>query len=271
MKWYDKTSSPKERYHFEAMMEFLKQDLKSRETCKLLNEARSDSVSKTANMPYRAKSATTALFNKAKPERNDGCPVCRRERHPLWKCSYFMGMSPAQRCAAVRRHGFCYNCLSDRHTVAACLSKNVCQTCERKHHSLICTIPKTQDRAAGKETSERRNNTENRHETSQNCLVLTPATGMSALGKTSAPSILLQVLKLQISNPSTGQTKEIFALFDSGATHSWLLRSLAEELGLEKKEKGTFSLQTFGGGAREVNSTQVLCCLRGNEGTPASH
>ena len=113
MKWYDKTSNPKERYDFEAMMEFLKQDLRSRETCKLLSETRSDSAGKTAYLPNRARSATSALFNNAEPEGNRGCPVCQRERHSLWKCSQFMSMNQAQRFAAVKIHGFCFNCLSD--------------------------------------------------------------------------------------------------------------------------------------------------------------
>ena len=173
-----------------------------------------------------------------------------------------MSMNQAQRFAAVKIHGFCFNCLSDQHSVIACWSKNVCQVCQRRHNSLICSrIPKTQERAAGRKPPDRRDDTDNSHETSRNCLAMTPTTEMNALGKVDSPStILLQVLKLQVSNPSTGQAKDIFVLFDSGATHSWLLKSLADELGLEKKGKMKFSLQTFGGKAAEVDSTQVHCC-----------
>lgn len=64
------------------------------------------------------------------------CKVCKGS-HQHYKCATFLAMPPADRHALVRKLSLCYNCLSDGHSINKCNSKKSCQTCKKRHHTLI--------------------------------------------------------------------------------------------------------------------------------------
>ena len=64
------------------------------------------------------------------------CPI-DKEEHYTGKCPKFLAMTVAQRVSEIKKHGLCFNCLSDQHTSKDCLSKATCRECKGKHHTLI--------------------------------------------------------------------------------------------------------------------------------------
>lgn len=64
------------------------------------------------------------------------CLICRKF-HSLRYCKRFIAMSVLCRRRAVRRHGYCWNCLARSHQSAHCSSKDVCQRCEGTHHTML--------------------------------------------------------------------------------------------------------------------------------------
>ncbi|XP_059222643.1 uncharacterized protein LOC131996758 isoform X2 [Stomoxys calcitrans] len=52
-------------------------------------------------------------------------------------CRQFLKMAVKDRRRAVVRHKYCLNCLARSHKTAQCTSTNLCQRCERGHHTLL--------------------------------------------------------------------------------------------------------------------------------------
>ncbi|XP_059216398.1 uncharacterized protein LOC131994114 isoform X1 [Stomoxys calcitrans] len=64
------------------------------------------------------------------------CLICKNY-HPLRYCRQFLKMAVKDRRRAVVRHKYCLNCLARSHKTAQCTSTNLCQRCERGHHTLL--------------------------------------------------------------------------------------------------------------------------------------
>ena len=60
------------------------------------------------------------------------CQICD-EGHSIWKCK----LDVQERRKRARERRLCYNCLSGAHRATECPSKTMCQTCNKKHHSML--------------------------------------------------------------------------------------------------------------------------------------
>ena len=70
------------------------------------------------------------------PKRNKDCRYCNRD-YPLQKCFRF-GRLPAQvHIAVVRKHRYCFNCLTHSHRIRNCQSCERCGVCLGEHHTLL--------------------------------------------------------------------------------------------------------------------------------------
>lgn len=66
------------------------------------------------------------------------CVSCGKTDHTkLVQCPAFLAMSPHGRFNLIKRNKLCNNCFSDKHTLLDCNSTNTCQSCKRKHNSLL--------------------------------------------------------------------------------------------------------------------------------------
>ncbi|XP_025203838.1 uncharacterized protein LOC112600747 [Melanaphis sacchari] len=64
------------------------------------------------------------------------CPCCL-ESHTISKCSKFRSWSLDNRNEWAHDNKVCFNCLGGNHWIRACPSKSRCQTCSKKHHTLL--------------------------------------------------------------------------------------------------------------------------------------
>lgn len=70
-------------------------------------------------------------------ENNNFCKLCKRESHPINRCSKFLKHSPNERYKIVKEMGICLNCLGSTHKIAQCFSKVTCNICNMKHNKLL--------------------------------------------------------------------------------------------------------------------------------------
>ena len=64
------------------------------------------------------------------------CVLCN-DKHPLYLCTKFNGMSLEQRRTHIRNHNLCYNRLAAGHRTTDCRSISRCKQCSGRHHTMI--------------------------------------------------------------------------------------------------------------------------------------
>ena len=141
LRWFDRTSNPKDRYDFSELLRFLKNTVKSRQTCQFLSEK--DTPEPTFR---RERAGTTTFFTNggntafAPTGGARSCTACGGKPHLLSQCEAFLKKNVSDRAEAVRAGKLCYNCLSSGHYTGNCQSYWRCRHCSEKHHSLLCRV-----------------------------------------------------------------------------------------------------------------------------------
>jgi len=98
-------------------------------------QSTSQSSALVKRVPF--KSTTTSLvISKPSSSKNDSCPNCRG-KHTITDCRKFASLSVEDRNNWARENGVCYTCLSTNHWANKCHSRLRCETCSRKHHTLL--------------------------------------------------------------------------------------------------------------------------------------
>lgn len=128
------------------------------------------------------------------------------------------------RLAIVKSKRLCFNCLSDRHSVANCTSRGRCRQCNGKHHTSIC------DRSVERD----------RHTFHNNIHV----NDTTILHTSSRPDILLKTAVAPVCSDSVCLDTNI--LMDEGAQRSFITRKLADVLQLKNEESEAIHLSAFG-------------------------
>jgi hypothetical protein len=64
------------------------------------------------------------------------CFACNQTGHKIYSCPFFMSKTPNERSKIVKANKRCYSCLGS-HMINVCTSKNVCNVCQKKHHSML--------------------------------------------------------------------------------------------------------------------------------------
>lgn len=75
---------------------------------------------------------TTTNTSSTKPT----CPICSQS-HKVYGCDTFQKMTTQERSQAVSKAELCMNCLGRQHSAKNCLSPRNCQSCNKRHHSLL--------------------------------------------------------------------------------------------------------------------------------------
>lgn len=64
------------------------------------------------------------------------CVMCK-DKHRIYSCSAFLGLTVEERRNKVRELNLCFNCLGVKHSAKDCKSNGVCKYCNSSHHSLL--------------------------------------------------------------------------------------------------------------------------------------
>ena len=162
------------------------------------------------------------------------CPHCDSKSHDLAFCSKFKAMDLTARADVVKRHGLCLQCLKKGHLKSDCAATKKCGVsgCKFGHHQLLHGAPLIFKK--GKKDDETKD---------------------PAINAVSGPAaILLPIVPVWICNGS--KRISTFALLDGGSEGTLILRSTAEDLGLNGTVKRS-RLATFHGHDPEIEVKMV--------------
>lgn len=262
LRWMEKFTEPQMRYDFVKLQQFLKQDLQSKQACKLLNQnSVSERYQPKNNFSRRPPTRFTRESNHSAAQSfvtygSQPC-VCCQENHHLKNCPNYAKKSLVNRCTFVSETiGLCSNCLYPSHEVHNCFSRVRCTYCGSKHHQSLCKKaqpPPTQcvnPEEAGYFPPPQATSL------SQDSRSL-----YKRASESQSSENLLQVIKINLSNPADQFETQTFLLFDSGSSHSWIRKDISDTLRLPTLRSTEFALQTFGGIEKKVESDQVECYL----------
>ena len=105
------------------------------------SQSSQSSSSASSKFKSRASLSTSSTSDSKAPS----CRLCGGS-HSLQKCDKFAGLSYDDRCSFVRENHLCFGCLRGGHRSNDCRSRNKCDTCGRRHPTLLHN-PNWQDSA----------------------------------------------------------------------------------------------------------------------------
>ena len=102
------------------------------------DDRKEDANIQSTNKYPRRKSAFVSTVDKShSPDKSKQCKMCQHGSHPLKNCDAFKSLSIKDRVDFVKRSHLCYNCFAHSHRVGNCPSRYVCNSCGKKHHSML--------------------------------------------------------------------------------------------------------------------------------------
>ena len=163
---------------------------------------------------------------------------------------------PTKRLEVIKHQRLCFNCLA-RHKISQCTSKYRCQNCRRKHHTSLCTgtpvtgntIPQSNQAIPPTPT------TPNQGTPTSSLTTISTSKQNPTFHPTGNSTCLLKTAIATIRTPTHQGTAHI--LFDEGSQHSFILQSLADEIGLQPYKTDKIFLSTFGTHSPSIHTCNV--------------
>lgn len=221
----------------ESLLTFLKREVESSQKLALVKSGFGLSTpSPKGNVkphmkPSQEKSSYTptasGLFN---THVNIECIFCQAEHKPQ-DCKVDMPLQA--RIDIVKKKKVCFSCLRTGHHAARCRRRPKCNKCGRGHYMLLCDPGLS-----------------NSQETGTDNIKFKPSQNASMTSATYS-NVLMQTLVIKVCGKN-GRTKETRLLFDTGSQRSYMLSSLAREMGYNPKGKERIQHALFGGKVTEA-------------------
>jgi len=145
------------------------------------------------------------------------CPICSDPNHTPNRCHNFLKLSPTDRYKLAREKYLCLNCLSSKHRIVSCKSKNTCNTCKSRHHSLLHfeqQLPNNSDKLSCTNNDQIPSNF-----VSSNSIVL----------PSNRKTTLLPTAEVLVSTDS-GKNRKIRILLDSGSQENFITEKCCQRL-----------------------------------------
>ena len=139
------------------------------------------------------------------------------QKHPVYACQKFKGMTQEQMMISLKSNGLCMNCLRPGHFVRQCTSTQKCRKCQKPHHTLLHREEKKEQ-----DQSTDKNPTVPSH----------PITSCVSQAKVNA-QILLMTCRVKVVAPD-GSSTQARALLDSASSTCFVSERLAQLLRLPR-------------------------------------
>ncbi|KOB64170.1 Uncharacterized protein OBRU01_24464 [Operophtera brumata] len=153
------------------------------------------------------------------------CTFCG-EGHTINHCTSFAQKSIDDRLEHAKTHHWCFNCLKSSHGLRDCKSIFNCQTCRKRHHSLLHRDDTTDSDSVNALKEENLSKQEKESDTSKDQQVVLTNLGDRSL-------VLLSTAKIEVKD-SNGQFQTMRALIDSGSQAHFITERAADLLGIER-------------------------------------
>lgn len=162
------------------------------------------------------------------------CALCPKQRHRIHQCQKFNGMSPFERCQAIRKTNLCQNCLKD-HGRNKCTMANNCKKCTRFHHTSL--------------HYERRDDAVNFRQNAQSHVVCTEKISFD---------VMLATAIINAKN-SYGEYIELRTLIDQGSTTSFISEDAIQRLKLPRTRNSTEVTGIGASKAGKIHGCASIC------------
>ena len=222
-------------------------------------------IVKTATKTFASESESTTPSTGT----NELCPVCKG-KHPLFRCKVFRGKIPNQRTKIVTGNKLCCSCFGKGHNARNCSRARTCgqDSCKLTHNSLLHAA----DRVLPSKRLEQNSPITTSQQTTQDTSAAKPKAASTAHNSTSSRKTstsgvkgLLQFVELEVFSPT--KAINVFALCDSGCSHTWISDYLVQNLSLDGKAT---SFTVNGINCQEVVQTRTFevnfCSILPDEG-----
>ena len=184
---------------------------------------------------------------------SSGCKLFSNASHFLFQCPDFRNMTVEQRQATSQGLKACGNCLGEDHSSRNCPSKRSCQTCGRRHHSILHrpNAPQQLQYLQPSTTSSPPVNTVQSNHVYETDPVCNTATG--------SVTVILATCIVTIEHQ--GKLQKAQTLIDNGSGLSFITSKLTNTLGLKKIAEPT-SIVAFQQTSTPVSKFKVKLTLR---------
>ena len=157
------------------------------------------------------------------------CAFCNRD-HLIYKCEKFASLTSKEKEKAVANRCLCFNCLKPGHGVKDCRSERKCETCSRRHNTLLHrgTASKPSDNKEAN-TAEQTSG-EDDAQTTSDALIQVHFNRKQESSPVILPTVVLNILG------SDGQNYKCRALLDTGSQANFISEECASRLNLKKSK-----------------------------------
>jgi len=174
------------------------------------------------------------------------CIFCERENHESASCRKASSMPYEVKERIIKEKRACFACLKIGHQASKCRSRVNCLICQQKHQTIMCRSNSQQGLGNKVGSSAPPQPPQFGPEEDKGSLNVRS----TMTNQIQTPEVLLQTLKVKVHG-SNG-VKNVRALIDTGSQKSYVLKQIAEEIGLKKLGTEKVIHGLFGGAETNV-------------------
>lgn len=206
------------------------------------------------NRNSTAKTFTTSSSEKTIPV----CVFCKRHGHSLHKCRKFMEKTVEDRVKFVYSEKLCFGCLKIGHSSKRCISRSVCEKCEKRHPTCLHQDRERKPRpqAHQMQSAITQGSAESKCEQPNDHLETQRVTSNRVIqhdGNTHTSSIL-PVYVSTAANPE--EEILVYALLDTQSVTTFILKDIADLLHV-KKDPVRLKISTITSRTKVVSSSKM--------------
>ena len=174
----------------------------------------------------------TAQTSSEKTPNKTSCPLCKDQKHTIYRCSQFLDASNKERWNIVNHLKLCHACLKTGHRKGSekCTVKKGCKTCDsQRHNSLLCPNSDEKQNGSISDTAATTPKTV--------CAATTEVLNSVRVNVSPGGKSLLPILPVSVRLPGRGKIIEVNAMLDCGCDGTLITNNLQEKLGANVKKK----------------------------------
>ena len=210
--WQRASQSSPDVPHYKELLEFINLRAQASETS--LDDRKKNPLTDHRPRPPLHGKTFTSYTSSTLPE-NENCSLCKNEKHQLYACPQFKGLTHDKKVATLKSQNRCLNCLRTGHFVNHCKSLHHCRKCQKPHHTLLHVEQAVSPSPPVKSP-----------------LTLTNHAASTMSSGTPTQSLLM-TCRVRVRGPC-GSSLECRALLDSASSASFVSERLAQSLQLPR-------------------------------------
>ncbi|CAL8130362.1 unnamed protein product [Orchesella dallaii] len=242
------------------LIEFLEKEVGAESNIRLACNGLNENTETTVNKPEvnnrqqgsskkngSAMATAAALLSLQHNEERKSCCIFCGNDHPSELCRKASNMTLQEKDNMIKQKGACFNCLKLNYRANKCRSRVKCLICGGRHQAVMCRNLGSNMKTPPKEPTTFTPPNEDKKENNQPIVSATNTTTESGSfgNQHQFPEVLLQTLVVKVKGEK-GSLRAT-ALVDTGSHKSYILKPLAERVGLKRVGSEEVVHSLFGG------------------------